>query len=289
MKLLSAFMQEAAKEEAMEVKCNRKLDLNLPLLSTRRLGGHTGVEISCSTRDTSNRIPFCWEQAPGKPKDMNENGIHTEDTPRPRLPPCRWQPQKEATKNDVDADDRAVYVDDPDDGCDADVDEDDDNIGDEENDVFSDAIDVLSLTEAIDIAQKAEDDQGLERLNLESAKSTDSQSPNFMIERFLPDAAALAASSAICPLNNLNQKYPYSCNYAEKYPSKTVGRLYSSESFHKGCGLEILFPWRMKHKFCGVKDPVRQVSPNVQQPQFTAKQKKHCSTNRPFIDVNKHV
>ncbi|XP_021677560.2 uncharacterized protein LOC110662764 [Hevea brasiliensis] len=281
MKLLNAYMEKSS-EEAMNTICPGKLDFNLPLLSTRRLGVCPGTNSHISSQDTGDRIPFCWEQAPGKPKNLESSGIHDGDTPRPKLPPCRWQPQKEAIANDVN-------VHDHDDGCDADVDDNGD--AEEEDDVYSDAIDVLSLTEAIDIVQKAEDDYGMDRLNLESLESRGNQSPNFMIERFLPDATALAASSALYSSKNLNRKLPYFCsNYAEEYTSQTVGGSYSSEASQKGCGLELLFPWRMKHKLCGVKSPVRQVSPNVRTLSLcTLKQSKHCSTARPFAHAKKDI
>ncbi|KDP22849.1 hypothetical protein JCGZ_00436 [Jatropha curcas] len=281
---------DEAREEAMNITCPRRLDFNLPLLSTRRLGGFPGTNSRIAFRDTNNGIPFCWEQAPGKPKNTETNDTPNGDgdTPRPRLPPCRWQPQKKAS-----ASVNSINIHDQDDGCDADVDDndyDDNNFDDDDDDVFSEAVDILSLTEAIDIVQKAEDDNRLDRLNLESVESRGSQSPNFMMERFLPDATALAASSVLyASSKNLNKKLPYFCSsYAEEYNSQIVGGSYSSETSHKGCGLEIFFPWRMKHKLCGVKSPVRQVSPNVQ-PIWTAKQKKHCSTNRQFSDLKKYI
>ncbi|KAJ4823523.1 hypothetical protein Tsubulata_017901 [Turnera subulata] len=277
----------------MDVRHPRKLDFNLPLLSTRRLCSNSEEEASRATnshaaasRDTSNRIPFCWEQAPGKPKFTND--ISNEDvTPRPRPPPCRWHPQMEeaAARNEVE--NPALEVD-HDDGCDADVDDDNE---DDKDEAFSDAVEVLSLTEAIDIAQKAdEEDHGiLDRLTLDSVNSTDSQSPNYMIERFLPDATALAAaSSAFFAMNNLNRKLPYMSYYQGECSSGSAvgGPCSASESSHTGCGLEHLFSWRMKHKLCGVKSPVRHVSPNVIKPhQRTAKLNKRHSSSWPFADV----
>ncbi|EEF35676.1 conserved hypothetical protein [Ricinus communis] len=269
---------EEARKKATDANFPRKLDFSLPLLSTRRLGGFHSTSSGIVSQDASDGIPFCWERAPGKPKNTEQNDIHDGETPRPRLPPCRWQPEKKTSRNDN------VNTHYQDDGCDADVDE---NGDEDEDDLFSDAVDILSLTEAIDIVQKAEDDHGLDRLNLESINSTESQSPNFMIERFLPDATALAASSVLYASRNLNNNLPnFGENYVEEYVSQTVGRSHSSEATLKGCGLEILSPWRMKHKLCGVKSPVRQVSPTLQS-LSTAKQKKHCSTHSPSSIVSK--
>ncbi|KAF5750793.1 hypothetical protein HS088_TW03G01133 [Tripterygium wilfordii] len=236
----------------MDAHGRKKLDFNLPLLSTRRPGGHADEEpytiraqVS-AMQDTSERIPFCWEQAPGKPKvDMERSNNPDCETPRPKLPPCRWHPSRT----------EAYSVDDQNEGCEADV----------EDVAFSDAMDTFSLTEAIDIAQRAEDDHGLNGSNLESLNLSHSPSPNFMMERFLPDATALAASTALTTL-------PHLCSYPEKV---VVSNSYSSS--HKGCGLEILFPWRMKHKVCGIKSPVRRGSPNVV---ASAKPDKHPSSTK---------
>lgn len=83
----------------------RKLNFNAPLLTTRRPAANVdldrvsvsgSVRISLST--TSDRVPFCWEQAPGKPKEYAERCHDAVDhggdstTPRPTLPPGWWRP-----------------------------------------------------------------------------------------------------------------------------------------------------------------------------------------------------
>ncbi|XVE97130.1 hypothetical protein REPUB_Repub02eG0284200 [Reevesia pubescens] len=273
--------------EAMEKKRPRKLNLNAPLLSTRRpgAGGHISDKVSCTNsmvgwKDSSNGIPFCWEQTPGKPKNLERNNIDEAETPRPKPPPGRWRPPKEATNGDH-----------HDEGCDADVDDYDDD--DDNDDVFSNAMEVLSLTEAIDIVEKAEKFHGssdglkskslepsdLDGFNLEMSleHSTDCPSPTFIIERFLPDATALAASSA---LNMSKTKLPYLCNYSDQstYVSQAVMKR-STFSSPKHCGLEILLPWRMKHQPCGVKSPIKEIrSTNIVQPKTSTKQKKLFSS-----------
>ncbi|XP_007026610.2 PREDICTED: uncharacterized protein LOC18597481 [Theobroma cacao] len=269
--------------EAMEKKRPRKLNFNAPLLSTRRpAGGHIGDELSCTNsqggcKDSSNGIPFCWEQAPGKPKNLDgSNNVDDAETPRPKLPPSKWRPPEEACQD---------HNHDHDEGCDADVDDydDDNNV-----DVFSDAMEVLSLTQAIDIVEKAEKFRGssdglkskslepsdLDGLNLESLDRSDCPSPSFIIERFLPDATALAASSAMN--TSLKTKLPYLCNYSESpcVSQAVINRPFSSP---KGCGLEILLPWRMKHKLCGVKSPIKESSIIVK-PTTSSKQKKLFSS-----------
>ncbi|KAF8396965.1 hypothetical protein HHK36_018602 [Tetracentron sinense] len=73
----------------------RKLNFNAPLLSIRRPSGSSSAETSdanplSTLRNTSKRIPFSWEQTPGKPKNLDKRETHAEDPPPPKLPPSRW-------------------------------------------------------------------------------------------------------------------------------------------------------------------------------------------------------
>ncbi|KAJ4704371.1 Protein of unknown function (DUF688) [Melia azedarach] len=243
------------KEKAMDKSTcpGKKLDFNARLISTKRPSGFHEEEMCSKFQDTSDRIPFCWEQAPGKPKDSdrsdNIQDCETDQTPRLRIPPGRWHPPREFTST---SDDLQFFRNlHQDDGCDADID--DDYGADNNEDIFSDAVDVLSLTEAIDIVEKAEKGHGLDGFNLESLGHDESISPSYIIERFLPDATALAASSVLSLSKNLSRKLPY--NSSQACVPQAARRSYS---LPKGCGLEMLFPWRMKHRICGVKSPVRQ-------------------------------
>lgn len=88
----------------------RKLNFNAPLLTTRRPAANVDLDrlsISGSARislsTTSDRVPFCWEQAPGKPKEYVERchaAAHGGDaiTPRPTLPPGWWRPPVQTSK-----------------------------------------------------------------------------------------------------------------------------------------------------------------------------------------------
>ncbi|TKY63544.1 hypothetical protein E2542_SST13420 [Spatholobus suberectus] len=213
----------------MDWKRPRKLNLNAPLLSTRRLGCSIVADASCSSnsvgagQNTSERVPFSWEKAPGKPKDT-ERSDNTQDggTPRLRLPPHHPFPPKEAAKADVDVDDGDDAFHDQGDGsCDG---------NDNQDDVFSDAVDVFSLSEALDIIQR---------------KSENAHSEN-------------------------NDSYP------ECYISGSARHSYASSP--KGCGLELLFPWRVKHKLCAIESPVLPCSTNMHKHQRSSKQKKHRSS-----------
>jgi hypothetical protein len=104
----------------------RKLNFNAPLLSTKRLS-YSDLPVSSSLSNSvdtmqNTRVPFSWEQSPGKPKDLERgDSIGDGDTPRPRLPPCLWRPLKVAAEPDVDI---GVIAFDKDDGCDGDDDDD---------------------------------------------------------------------------------------------------------------------------------------------------------------------
>ncbi|KAA8517738.1 hypothetical protein F0562_015203 [Nyssa sinensis] len=282
---------EGREEEAMDKKCPRKLDFNLPLLSTRHPNGITSVEMSNTnslgvSSDVSDRIPFSWELSPGKPKDMDTNDTDDMVVPPPKPPPGWRHPPIEATKVDHDGDD----------GCDGDVDDGggDDDDDDDSDDFFSYAIDMLSLYESMDVVDRAKTVNGLGGgLNLEREECSGNQSPNFMIQRFLPDATALAAASALAVSRNLNRQLGRSSNYQEGYVSRTVGQ--SDSSSLKGCGFDIFFPWSMKCKPCGVKSPVsRQASLNVKHQQWSTKRKpnyfrisvgKNGCRDHPIFDV----
>jgi len=237
----------------MDRKRPRKLDLNAPLLSTRRsvVGDSSYYSTSSvsAIQNTSERVPFSWEKAPGKPK-VTERNSNAQDggTPRLRLPPSKWLLSKEASETDVD----------------------------DANDAFSDAMDVFSLSEALDYVQRKSENVHSEKnegLRLKLAESNGYQSPTYMINRFLPDATALAASSALHFSGNFEDK---DCDTCGSYPQCYTRHSYASSP--KGCGLELLFPWRVKHKLCAMESPVLPCSTNLHKHQRSSKQKKHGSS-----------
>ncbi|PON94325.1 hypothetical protein TorRG33x02_097990 [Trema orientale] len=225
----------------------RILNFNAPLLSTRRPPNYptNSIEVlSCpslrrrNSTSVNDRVPFSWEKAPGKPKDDHKNDNDTfhdqNDTPRPKLPPgLLWRyRQKSGVYNDNNDDI------DNDDGCEADVedeeDENDDVFNDKEDEVFSDAVDVFSLSEAIDIVERSE-------------KAREMKTTDGLKLKIIEDSRSGAAARA-------------HHGYGRKTTSVTrsITRTTSYSSSSKGCGFEMLFPWRVKHKWiCGVKGPVR--------------------------------
>ncbi|CAL5210789.1 unnamed protein product [Lathyrus oleraceus] len=259
-----------------------KLNLNAPIMSTRRLGSVVADTSSSlgTFQNTSERVPFSWEKEPGKPKDTERNGSKLAAT-------ChRLFPRKEtADQSDI-----------LDNACDE---------MDDKDDLFSDAMDdVFSLSEALDIVQrkseKAHSDIN-EGLKLKLAECNGYQSPTYLINRFLPDATALAASSSALQFHSdFAEKVCDSCSYPECYLSESGRHSHSyayasgsSSSSPKGCGLEALFPWRtMKHKFCAVESPVLPCSTttNLPRTQRESRQKKHRSSAYiPCTNVKKDV
>lgn len=261
----------------IDTKRPRRLDLNAPLLSTRRpnLISTTSIELSRtgSLRGSSNRVPFSWEQSPGKPKDAirKENGGEGNKVlPLPKPPHFRWQEDEPTLTN---------HNDDNGDCGESNDENDYSNNNNDDNGSLSDAIDLLSLAESLNTS---------ERLDFESEINGDrngSLSPNFMIQRFLPAATALAASS----LSALAANKDLSGGDDNSTSNKNIMGVYSSSnhfregscvprvggetySSHKGCGFQIFFPWRAKHRLCGVKSPVRRVRSNMK-PQLSTRTK----------------
>ncbi|KAK4432254.1 hypothetical protein Salat_0987500 [Sesamum alatum] len=243
---------EEKKKQIPHGECPRKLNLNVPLLSTRRPFGVTDdhmlmLPISNTTsKDTCNMVPFSWERIPGEPKDKEQDDDlgNIDDVPQPpRPPPGWWQPQVMEELNSATVDQCSDYYDGI---CDADEEN-------GHNERFSDAIDIFSLAESVD-------DDDIE-VNCEATKDISSAisepdgynniSTNFIIQRFLPDAQALAEASVV------NKKLPFpSSPYSYGSFSRGVSIRKSSYQSPKGCGLRSFFPWRMKPKPCSVKSPV---------------------------------
>ncbi|GAB4834002.1 hypothetical protein Ancab_032254 [Ancistrocladus abbreviatus] len=234
----------------MDRNAARRLDLNAPLLSTRR---PTGISLpadsQCGSCDPSDRVPFSWEQSPGKPKDAGRSDAEDDKLalPLPKPPPLRWHHpryyQHHHGKDDGNDDDDDENEDEEeDDNEDNDTDED-------EDDVFSDAIDLFSLCESLSIAEAEEGGSGLGGVK-SGGDENGSSTSNFMLQRFLPAATALAASST-------------SSSSAALAASRNISFAGRACSSPKGCGLDFFFPWRAKHRLCAIKSPVKIGCSNV--------------------------
>lgn len=235
------------------------LDLNAPILSTRRPPQSSCcINKASSRRGVSDGIPFSWEQAPGKPKKSINNVTASDsakdaDTPRPRPPPqmaLRLKGYGDDDSGDVSSLNN-------------------------EDDVFSNAMDVFSLSEAIDILERAERpvhraNDNIDQLKLKIAESCGKDaSPNFMINRFLPDASALALAAASSALTNYHRhpsrsedetkdlncckrQVSSSCRYKEQeVVSSRRSATTQASGAQRGCGMENIFLWRMKPRLCG--------------------------------------
>lgn len=240
----------------------RALDLNAPILSTRRPPQSSCcISKASSRRGVSDGVPFAWEQAPGKPKKSIGDvavgdSTRDADAPRPHPPPRMVTKLKGYGDGDGDGGNISSLS--------------------NEEDVFSNAVDVFSLSEAIDILERAErPDHGpndnIDRLKLKIAESCGGDaSPNFMINRFLPDASALALAAASSGLTNYHhhpscsqdetkdfscckRRVSSSCRYKGEglESSRRSATTQATSGAQKGCGVENLFLWRMKPRFCG--------------------------------------
>ncbi|KAL8504887.1 hypothetical protein ACS0TY_016179 [Phlomoides rotata] len=212
----------------------RKLNLNVPPLSTRRpsVDPRNGtLTLPISKSDATNMVPFSWERIPGKPKDRKTNDDF-DLPPTPRPPPGWREPPPPPEEVGGGADQS--------------------NGGDDEyghDDRFSDAIDIFSLAESMDDDMEIDCKATKGRSSGIQTPNNEYGSPSFIIERFLPDARALAEASVT---NNLFS-YSSSPESSSSF-SRAVSIRRSNHSF-KGCGLGSFLPWRMKSKPC-VKSPV---------------------------------
>ncbi|KAL7092687.1 hypothetical protein ACP275_12G179400 [Erythranthe tilingii] len=222
---------EENKKQILQGQRPQKLNLNAPLLSTRRPFSLHETNTTTSNY-SSNMVPFSWERIAGEPKDKetSDDSIEPPPPPPPKLPPGRWQPPVVEEVNG--ATDHAF------DGF-YDVDE-EEEYG--HSDIFSLAESIVNDVEV-----------NCATTNDRSSTILDGycHSPNFIIQRFLPDAQALAEASVV------KKKVPFSTSpHANGSLSRAVS--INRRSYHspKGCGLGGLFPWKMKAKPCSVKSPV---------------------------------
>ncbi|KAK7395077.1 hypothetical protein VNO78_15619 [Psophocarpus tetragonolobus] len=276
-------MDEGEKNlDVLYFKRHRKLNFNAPLLSTKRIcfSGVADTSFSSSLLDSTvlnTSVPFSWEQAPGKPKTMERSDNIYDgdiDTPRLRPPPCLWHPLQEAAKTDASND---VLAFDQDNGCDG-----DDEGDDKKNDVYTNAMDDLSLSEASDIMQQSEAAHDDSNLRLKLAEFNGGQSPTYMINRFLPDANALVASSSVHFSND--DRVCDTFNH-EGHLKGSTRHSYACST--KGCGLEFLFSWLMRNKLCAIKSPVLSSYTNVQNHRHSSKHKNHrSSADKPCKNVS---
>ncbi|KAK6779774.1 hypothetical protein RDI58_021958 [Solanum bulbocastanum] len=254
-------------EEEKKEKCTRKLDFSAPLLSTRR---SSEKSFSCPNQlsiDIFDRVPFSWEQSPGKPKEMRL-ATNIEIVPPPKLPPCMWHATKDQLLGTSSTTTTTKSYDEVYDG---DIDNDDHDVirNIDNHDAFSDALDVFSLgDESID--DMINDETEYRKSNKEVVHeecydwcTNKPAVPNFIIQRFLKDAKELAISSA---LENNRKKLleDEQINGRRTYnfsPKATVS-----------CGFDMFIPWRIKPKPCCVKNSVVAASPRMR-PQWSNRDK----------------
>ncbi|KAH7656757.1 hypothetical protein IHE45_18G093700 [Dioscorea alata] len=235
-----------------EEKHLEKLDLDAPLMSTRRLCSHTSATSnSIQTKEISRRVPFLWERTAGVPfvnskeEEVEDDDEEEEEILPPKPPPGRHRSLSAEEIIKVE-DDTSEY---------------------DEDEVFLDALENLSISESM---------------------SSFRRSPSFIMDRFLPAANAIAASSSTfqqAPKKMKRRRAPYSHPHEQRSPewlkkprlkqqqcthASTNSKLElqqcvpRSQSPSKACGLMLFFPWSLKNNLCGFKSatpPVRCRSP----------------------------
>ncbi|XP_019186470.1 PREDICTED: uncharacterized protein LOC109181172 [Ipomoea nil] len=265
-------------------RCSRKLDFSAPLLSTRRpptprkrgliLPAGSGDNPAPLAVDVNNRIPFSWEQIPGKPKETDDQAS-SDDVPLPKPPPGRWYPRNYGgSRSDCDCCEQRRHCD----NYDGDVED-----GGNRELRYSDALDVFSLGESSSSSDNNAGDGDNNNGNNVGGDRTmclaagGNFEPDLIFLRFLKDAKALAAESLIngCDVNE-TAAYAASDHHHHRSGScfaraLSAGQGYEYSSCSKACGLDIFLPWRMKPKPCGgVRNSVvaAAASPRLKPPQW---------------------
>ncbi|MED6161912.1 hypothetical protein PIB30_065268, partial [Stylosanthes scabra] len=134
---------------------------------------------------------------------------------------------------------------------------------------------------AADVLNSFDQDDGCDGDNDDNDESSSNNNnvdecSSYMINRFLPDATALAASSSAHFEKNGFSKKGGCDTWSDSRHSYAAS---SSSCSPKGCNsLQVLFPWRLKHKLCSIKSPVITCSTNVQNLKQSLRNKKHSSS-----------
>ncbi|XP_010529901.1 PREDICTED: uncharacterized protein LOC104806615 [Tarenaya hassleriana] len=269
-----------AVEATMDANRSRRLNFNARLLSTKRHVGEEKDVLEASSG--SEGIPFCWETVPGLPKNLSlkkDDGLTLEsDTPRLKLPPGRLKVKVNGEENGRNKTDNreamtAANL------CLKTPEETQQNNLEGSN---QDAVEVLSLTQAIDMVEHQTNPKsggsgysnGYFTVDT-TGHSSDLSDPSYIIERFLPDAAALAAvtsSAAKKPTSKNNSSSRFGNLWSGQ--SKRSAFAFASPS-PKGCGLHVLLPttWGARHRICGMKTAFSPCSHIDLQPRFAPKEK----------------
>lgn len=195
----------------------KQLDFNQPLLSVRRF---TSTETSSETNEKTRpepkipplpvykselksgpvripgTVPFVWEQTPGKPKDESSKKTQISKRPLlvPKLPPGRVQKVNQEVPTSVNAslDENVREAVEETTSCKSGNDEEE-----EEEEVYRDANDTFSRTESFFLNCSISGVSGLDDSEIKpsGASSMDPHTRNFMMDRFLPAAKAMASET----------------------------------------------------------------------------------------------
>ncbi|XP_022968993.1 uncharacterized protein LOC111468130 [Cucurbita maxima] len=195
----------------------KQLDLNQPLLSVRRF---TSTGTSSKTNEKARpepeiprppvykselksgpvrnpgTVPFVWEQTPGKPKD--ESTVKTQISKRPplvpKLPPGRAQKMNQEVPTSINAslDENVRETVEEMTSCKSGNDDEE-----EDDEVYRDANDIFSRSESFFLNCSISGVSGLDDSEIKPSgvSSMDPHSRDFMMDRFLPAAKAMASET----------------------------------------------------------------------------------------------
>lgn len=198
----------------------RKLNFNAPLLSVRRFSA--ALASSKGEKDNKNgksvlhkrnslpvyrsdarleqvtepvTVPFTWEHIPGKAK--SESKRSEEASVIPRLPPGRHLDVVKCHPLEKECENQDVIRYSPVETCSGRNEELGLNTENEDDDAYSDALDTLSQTDSLSLNCSVSGISGSGALvsKPSGTVSTDQQTRNFMMSRFLPAAKAMAMES----------------------------------------------------------------------------------------------
>lgn len=245
----------------------------MPLISTRRGSSANKSNLQSDhdydySAETSRSVPFLWERVPGVPKEHMVWRNEEEEVFTPRPPPGHWRPPLNFNKSTNDGDNDY-----------------DDTTNASETDMFSDALDKMSLSESLGVPCRLS-------VSKEMGPCV-TRAPSFIMNRFLPAANALAASSAALSTAALPK---YSSRQACSSPNDLAKPRLRDLAFAdatniraglglgqnqfgdarpasptKACGIMLSLPWTMKRAICGLKSPIRCQMPKMATPEdYTA-------------------
>ncbi|XP_022930808.1 uncharacterized protein LOC111437179 [Cucurbita moschata] len=233
----------------------KQLDFGQPLLSVRRFTS-TGTppethektrpepkipplpvcksELKSGPVRNPGTVPFVWEQTPGKPKDEGTTTTQISKRPPlvPKLPPGRTRKVNQEVPTPIDdslgKNDRETVEEMA--SCKSRNDDDDEEDDDDDDEVYRDANDRFYRSESFFLNCSFSGVSGLDGSEIQppAASSMDPHARNFMLDRFLPAAKAMASET----LPHTNRKLTVPIEQSSEIKTITNGNRQSRPNVH---------------------------------------------------------